>query len=303
MVTALSTLVAQVRQQEDYHISAEALLQDMVCARADPAFPLPLPEEPIKTRRFSLELAADELQQLHAGTVLREMVSRVNAIFSDLTTKGKREILVIADGLDKIDPALAEDIFDYASVMTGLKGRAVYTVPYGFYKSAGQLREDFEVEELPNVRLHPHRHPETRYEPGFTTLREVAYQRIKIVGGDSEIIEPEALDLLIAMSGGVLRGFIKLMRSAMLQAEYREKREITFEDAKWAVLKDRRMRSAVLAPVDKEYLRKFREGDTMEAKQKFLTQVHQGRILAYAEAGQVWYAVHPNLVPLLKMQE
>jgi len=303
IVVALSTLVGQVRRQPDYHIPSDDLLAEMVCARADPATPLPLGKE-IKTRRFSLELTDLERRQLQAGSVLREMVSRVNRIFADIKAKGEREVLVIADGLDKIEPALAEDIFDYAAVLTELDGRTIYTVPYGFYKSAGHLQEDFQVEELPNVRLHPYRHPETRYEPGFVTLSEVAKRRIRAADGNVEdVIEPEALDLLVAASGGVLRGFIKLMRAAMYQAEWREKTCIMVEDAQWSILDDRKRRSATLTPTDEEYLLNFIKTGAREDENKFLNQVHEGAILAYAETGRIWHEVHPNLLPLLRALE
>jgi DNA polymerase III delta prime subunit len=299
IVTALDTLIGQVRHQPEYKIPADALLSDMVCARADPATPLPL-EEGIKTRRFSLELTVDEFRQLQAGSVLREMVSRVNAIFADVEAKSERKILIIADGLDKIEPALAEDVFEYAAVLTELRGRAVYTVPYGFYKSTGQLREDFEVEELPNVRLHPYGEPDSRYEPGFATLREVARQRIMFAGGDlADVIHQEALDLLIASSGGVLRGFIKLVKQAVLRAEWCDRKMVTLEDAEWSAQDDRKRRSAVLSPNEKKYLLHFQQTGAWEDTTRFLTQVHRGNILAYAEEGRVWHALHPNLLPLL----
>jgi|GEM_PF-3284953 len=300
MVAALSTLVGEVRRQPAFSIPADALLADMVCARADPAEPLPL-QETSKSQRYSLKLVGEELKQLLAGLVLREMVGRVNAIFADVKIKGGRDTLVIADGLDKIEPALAEEVFDYISVLTGLEGRAIYTIPYGFYKSSGQLREDFEVEELPNISLHPYREPERRHEPGFAILHEVARRRVQAVGHKLEdVIEPEALEALIAASGGVLRGFIKLMRQAMTQAEWRETHQISANDAQWAIGHERRRMQGALSPTDMEYLWNFLKTKTWGDEKKFMTEVHQGNILTYAGKGRIWYTVHPILVPILQ---
>jgi hypothetical protein len=152
-----------------------------------------------------------------------------------------------------------------------------------------------------NERTFSYRYPEKRCESGFAILHEVARRRIETVGEDlTDVILPEAIDPLIAASGGVLRHFVKLIKQAMLQAEYRERKYIIPEDAQWAIQNERKRRSVVLTDPDKRYLLKFQDTRTWDDEDRFLSHVHAVNILAYAEAGRVWHEIHPILLPTLK---
>ncbi|MBN1922912.1 MAG: ATP-binding protein [Anaerolineae bacterium] len=296
MVTALSTLIGQVRNDATYRLDPDMLLATLVCARVDPAAPLPLDKE-LKTRRPSLELTGKEREALCAGAILREMVQRINLIFADVAERSGCEVLVIADGLDKIEPALAHEIFEHAMVLTELQGRAVYTLPYGFYKMAGNLQDDFEIYELPNVRLHADKNRAARYEPGYAMLHEVVRRRVQAAGYTLEtLVSPGALDLLIDVSGGVLRGLVKLFRSAVLWAELHQHDTVIFEDVQKAIEGECRIRRIALTAADWDYLRKFQRSGHRESEDEFLLHLHLGNILTYAEGGQIWYAVHPLLL-------
>lgn len=304
VVAALETLIGQVRKAPDHRISADELLDGMVCARADPSESLDLYDGEVKPHRWSLALAKEEFRQLQAGAVLREMVKRTNLILADVAARAGRDTLIICDGLDKLEPALAGEVFEYRAVLTELRGRAIYTFPYRLYKTVGDLSDDFVVYDLPNVRLHPYRKPDKQYAPGFATLREVARRRVEAVGHIlEEVFEPQALEILSVSSGGVLRVFIRLIRTAATYAEFYATTTISPQHARLAEAEEKRRRAGALNPDDIAYLKHFLETGQRGSEEMFLKQVHDGNIVAYSESGDFWYEVHPVAAQLVKDRE
>lgn len=302
IVNALSTLVGQVLKQPDYTISAETFLAEMVAARGDPAMPFRFGEVSIPTRRFSLELKKEVVDTLRVGPVLRELVTRVNRIIADVTAQAGREVLVIADGMDKVNIAMAKDIFSYHAALAELTCRTVYTFPYALYKSAesGIQEYYFEPSDFPNIRLYSRKG--VLHEPGSSVLRRVIELRLEAIGLSlDDVLTAEALDALIAHSGGVMRVLIRLMRGACFRAEERDQRRITFEDVAFAIGREQRARDMALSDDAKAYLRRFK--GRWQDDEFFLTQIQEGNIVAYAEEGRFWYAVHPMVNSLLKSEE
>lgn len=299
MVGALSTLIGQTLRQPEYKLDAEGLLRNLICARGDPMVPLDLGAD-IPTMRFSLDLAKVELERLRVGPVLRETVGRINAIIADAEAKAGYNLLVMVDGLDKMPWIEAQSVFEYSSALAEVRCRTVYTLPYGLYKTRGfSRREYFDIYELPNVKLHAQGEREELHEPGFEVMRQVVRLRLETLGMEMEnVITTNALDKLIWGSGGVMRALIKLMRSAAIEAETHGKTRIDTWVAERALQIDQRGRSAGLSDTTLDYLRSFEETGHLEEERLFLLE--DGNVVAYQDKGRIWYAVHPNVLPLLE---
>lgn len=297
MIAALNTIIERTQETNQGPLDAEAILRGLVCARGDPADPLELPPTEIPQR---LEL--NQYEELRVGPVLREMVSRINHIIADVERKAGRPLLVIADGLDKMARIEAERIFDYSMALLEIKCRTVYTVSYGLYKTRGLARrEQFDVRDFPNVKLHPRGQRDTHYQPGFDVMRKVIESRLDALGLSLEdVITQEALENLIWGSGGVMRSLIRLMRYASLEAELDGETRIERAYVDKALEEDRRARAAALREQDLDYLHHFEATGRRREEEIFITQLEDGNIVAYAERGYTWYDVHPNLMPLLE---
>lgn len=296
IVGALSTLVAEVLKEPGYHLDSDGLLNNLICAVGDPDTPLDLATD-MPTQRFSLGLSQVRLEPLRVGTVLRELVGRVNTILVEVQARAGRPTLLIVDGMDKMDMPVVKEVFEYGTALADLRSRTLYTIPYAFYRTftfAGQ--EQFDLRELPNIKLHSRGHSDQRHEPGYAFMRQVMAARLALLGLNVEdIIDDPALDALIQGSGGVLRGLMRLFKVAVDKTELAQLARITLRQAELALFEDQKSRSALLELGGRaEFLRAFdKSGEWEKDEGTFLNVLKEGHIIVYEDERRVWYAIHP----------
>ncbi len=165
------------------------------------------------------------------------------------------------------------------------------------FASARQL---FAAYEFPNVRLFHRESRERRDEQGYAFMREVVRTRLEKLGLDpDELVDPAALDELVAMSGGVVRELVLLMQEAAIEAMVNGRDHIDLTIARKVIYWLRRQYSAALSLPYLEELKKVHETGRptgTEICDKLLQNLY---ILSYAN-DDLWYAVHPNVLPLLE---
>ena len=97
-----------------------------------------------------------------------------------------------------------------ANLLTGVNTNITYTVPIFLFHlpdvCAFQYNFD-QVVRLPMIKVSKNRRVEER-PPGFTTMQEIIHKRI-----GPEMIEENALTLLIEKTGGVLRQVFEVMQA------------------------------------------------------------------------------------------
>lgn len=305
LLSSISTVVREQIRRRDFELDPVGLLSTVICTAGAFYPPLSTVGEAVhKGLHFSFGIARSDTEKLELEPVLREVNVRVNAILEDVADAVQKPVLLIADGLDKMaDLQQASFIFTQSWLLTALACRAVYVAPAVLYYSTlfKVLQNDFDCEELPNVRLHPHNSPHEESEHGYRVMTELVQRRLTEVHLSLEdVFTAEALRLLITMSGGVMRDLVALVREAAVEAERQERAQVDLDTAQAVVQHKRR---SLQAPLFEEHYRALAEiqksgglidrGDPAQ-----MELLRDGYVVSYANGG-FWRDLHPIIVPLI----
>jgi len=307
---SLATLIREETEKEDFEIDVSQILGTIAC------FGIGLVGGPVAATAagkvingltsgapFTLGAAGKTLRKLEMSPRLSEVILRVQAIVRDVEDKAGKPLFLIVDGLDKVDNlAHAHALFADSWVLHTPPCRAIYTAPIVlcYHPDYSQVRSRFPTVEFPNVKLHESGQPDVRYERGWQTMREVVHKRLQSLGMATEdVIAPEALDLLVGMSGGVMRQLISLMRDAILEAEVNSQRRVDRLIARKAAYSEQRKYSRPLGRTEFEELQGFlvthRRSGT-EVGDNLILNLY---ILSYVN-DSVWYDLHPLVRMILQ---
>ncbi len=298
LVGAINTLLGK-------NLAPEEFLDKLVCAKGDPSAPLDIVRrDPDSKENFSLKINENQFGQMKSGIFLREILKRTNQISHSVQQELGTPLMVIVDGLDKIRPTEAQQIFEFSELLGQLNFPFIATLPHSLYLTESeQVSEYFDLINFPNIRISYRGKPNKKHQPGYQLMRTVCQRRLAVLGlqNPDDVIEPAALDLLIKASGGILRGVIRAFRNAILYAEARGSDKILLADAEKTFAEEKQARMAFLQPGESmEFLKRFRENGSWKKEELsfFLELFQQGAIVGYANEGQIWYEVNPVLLPL-----
>jgi hypothetical protein len=224
----------------------------------------------------------------HFNWVLRE-------VHATLTPK---RLLVLVEGLDKIDLQAARDIFrDHAPTITAPQCAMIYTFPLALrhsddYDTVSRAFDD--ARYLTNWTTR--RVDGAAEELGVATLRNLVLARLK-----STLIEEAALDLAIGSCGGIPVQLVRLVRSAAVLALVRsaKAKEITLPDMQEAVKDLRRELSAPLSSSDWRKLHVCHTTRQLNNDPDMQRLLYNGALIDYSN-GDPWCDVHPALWALLE---
>jgi hypothetical protein len=267
---------------------------------------LGLPAPPLEWQGLSLGLEEEVTKRREIKPHIAGVADRVNEIIAELEARSPgKPLLLIVDGLDKLSLGRARSIFAESPMLGKLACWAIYTAPIAlrFSPEFAQANRFFYTCDFPIVKLYEQGRREERYGLGYETMRSVARQRLEGVGLDPEdVLSEEALDLLITMSGGVMREFVLLMREASVSAKRGGKPSIQLEEARKAVYFRRRQFAMGLRKPEYDELESFLEAGRPTETEVFNRLVENLYILVYAQEN-IWYDVHPNVLPLITGEE
>lgn len=254
--------------------------------------------------------------EAHTREVLRgalhgriaSLVTHIAWLAATIRERLGRNILVVIDDLDKPDLAIAQDLFyRRATSLTQPPCKLIYTFPIALlytieFRTVAHNFAGWFV--LPNIKVRTREG--ALHGPGIGTMQEVVHRRMA-----PELIEPEALEYLVLMSGGVMRELTTLLRLACNKALVAGKSQITRREAEEAVAELRavferalrREHYAQLVQVaqdkrirDVHYVRE--PGNAEESELALLELLHNLSILEYRD-GEGWWDVHPIVASLL----
>ena len=229
---------------------------------------------------------------------VQKIVTNINFIIADVQKLAGKPVLVIVDGLDKIQRLeQAKLIFLESRALMGPICRIIYTVPMLIQTIPEfiQATQDCKRYPLPNVKLYEKYDSKRHYEPGYATMREVFTKRLDTIpAAQGDIFEPDVLDYLIEKSGGVMRWFIALVQDSCAVAERMNLDKVNHAAAQQAVeamiadLTEKLTieRKAELVRVHKEHL----PSNSPESNEL----LHALFIVAYRN-GETWFDAHPLL--------
>lgn len=248
--------------------------------------------EPFRVNAGATE---EETRRRESDPQVQNVITCINLIVADVQTKAGQDVLVVVDGLDKLSRLdQTRLIFVESQALRGPFCRIIYTVPMLIYLSPvfAPSEEGCTSYLLPNVKIHQKTSGD-RHEPGYGTLREVAAKRLRSLGLEpDEWIDADALDYLIAKSGGVMRWFIHLMRDAFKQAWILGLDKVTREAARQAVGYHTRRLTARLTTKSIAELGRIRKNKWPEEGAN-ISELLQGLyVLAYGN-DKTWFDVHP----------
>lgn len=228
-----------------------------------------------------------------------EIVNHVSRIIEDVAKQAEKPVLVVVDGLDKLqDQSQTEEFFFKTNILRVPFCRLIYVVPLYIFKDHrfGQLAAYSRSFPFPNIKLYEKNDNEQMDVQGYQFMREVVRKRLKSLGVDpDELFESWSLDKLIFKSGGIMRWFITLVRDAGKYAE-RMKLETIDDQAAARAISDFEVRNASRL-LDNESLlelsivRRTHYPTGNEISNQLL---HALLIVAYPDRGAgTWFDAHP----------
>jgi len=154
---------------------------------------------------------------------LSQLLINANNVIDDITTqygkRGKVPLLVIED-LDKLDLAIAEDLFlKRKNILTAFNIHVVYTFPIFLHYSEkfNEIESAFDHYELLSM-IKVKEVTGERCRRGHEIIRNIVRKR-----ADLNLFEPEALDYAIEKSGGSLRHLFEVLQNAVLDIRVRNR--------------------------------------------------------------------------------
>jgi hypothetical protein len=254
-------------------------------------------EQAIKAFQLTPE-EMDEIQKVVKQPPRLEDVTRsVSAIVQHLENEvARRETLLLVDGLDRLAPNAALDIFRDGRHLAGLPCRAAIVAPFEVYYALGYpARQDFPVLHFPNVYVSEERHHGADPEPGLAFFRELFAKRLPEGLQTTAIAEPPVINRLARSSGGIVRDFVKLVQFACLFVMRSKLPRLTGEAAQAA---EERLQEEYRAKLDKKIIETLRQ--VHQAKARIESPlvpelIYETLMLSYSHRGHVWWEAHPAL--------
>lgn len=228
---------------------------------------------------------------------LSELVGIIDLIITEVEIESNKKVLVAIDGLDKPDLKVVHTIFyERQPSLTQPKCSIIYTVPVALYYSQefGQVKHAFtESYVLPNVSIAKY-DDGSPYEEGRKVMRNFVEKRMSL-----DLIEKDALEYAISISGGVFREMAWIIRTAADKAIARGDEKIQKSDIDKAESRRRNEFRRILRTEDYDLLVNIHRNRKLMGAEKCAHLLHNLSILEYVN-DENWCDVHPVIIPLIE---
>ena len=245
--------------------------------------------------RVKTESSTRRMVRERAELRLFELVSRTNRLIEEIRSNARRPVLVIVEDLDKLSFERALGLFlNHAALLAELRAHILFTFPIAlrYAREFLQIRSHFSERFIvPNVMVYD-RQGQLRPE-GYRVMREMVERRV-----EPYLMDPEAIDLAVRMSGGIPLTLIQLIQSAILHGLAAGQDRIGLPEMRSAVVQLQNDYRGTLRPEDYGELLRYHRTRAFinnERTREFLANLS---LLEYSD-GEPWCDVHPILLPLL----
>jgi hypothetical protein len=229
-----------------------------------------------------------------------ELISLINQIIYEVSAITGKNILLIIDDLDKIQPLdTALSIFrEHVKSLASFDCFAIYTAPISLlYDAASKhIGQFLEVHYMPMFRVHT---KEGVSEPpdalDVTTLREIIFRRVH-----PNLFEEGAVEQAIQMTGGILRELIRVIRGCSVYCEEYGVSQITHNVLQFQKNKLKSEYYRMLEHDDYRWLHRVKQ--TKSRADVNMRHLESLCVLYYPN-GKGWFDVHPVVTELLQEWE
>ncbi|MEA1999600.1 MAG: hypothetical protein U9N61_09825, partial [Euryarchaeota archaeon] len=229
---------------------------------------------------------------------LSDLIERIDNMVCEAEIKTKKSVLVIVDDLEKIPriDAAKKLFYEDIGVLLQIKPRMIYTIPISLVLDPifAQIKSRFDDDQtLPNIKI------KDRDGNPLTGGKEFFGNFVNNRIGNKQLIEGEALDFAIEMSGGVLGQFVNIIRNSAIYSLQDGDDCIKKGHIELYVHKERRSFDRFLSYGDIEFLKVIRDNKDARDGNTLLMLLHSLSILEYQNDNN-WFDVNPILLPLLE---
>ncbi|HEU4407173.1 MAG TPA: ATP-binding protein [Polyangiaceae bacterium] len=249
----------------------------------------------------------DELRALlrQGGDDPLRLLSRV------LDDLAQRRPVVLLDGLDKLPPGQALEVFlnEKRKPMAEAPGAAVLTIPLSvvYEPTFNVLSERYNNADsavLPAVRLYefdPAKRTRVPSEKGALILRRIVEARVDPI--DPNVVMPETIDRAIAGSGGNIRELARLMQASVVKAYVRRGGFIEPQDVEAAIADQRESFRRAYDPRFLPVLKRVRDEYQLNESDEVVKQLLYGLWVIEYRNGIAWYSLPTPVEQLLRQLE
>lgn len=229
---------------------------------------------------------------------VQAMLKATNGLLDAIRTKYERGVVLLVDGLDRVDDKEAfQELFVESGLLRGLRCDIVATLDLGLVqKNRSHLQwcdKAYDFTYVPVAcQQDAGRHPE-----GMAFFRDLAKQRFNLIEGGSDLISPSQIDELAYRSGGRLRDFIALVREVAVLAMLESAPKATDTHIAQAIDELRRDRENGLDKAHIDTLQRvlLDPRRQLPAGDVALDLIHRQLLLAYPN-DSTWYLPHTILM-------
>lgn len=246
--------------------------------------------------KVGTEVETRQTLRARVAMYLAELIERIRYLIDEMERKGGRRVLFIVEDIDKLDLANARDLFlEHARTLTAPAASIIYTFPVALRYSVDftQIMANFGKRYVwPNVRLYDHQGiPDAQ---GRDILEEIFYRRL-----DRKLITTDALEQLIAASGGLIGTLIRLGDLAAGYALAENREQIETPDVIQAIAEIRGDFKVMLRQQDYDVLRQQLAGEPLRNEDAVREALYTGMLLEY-QNNDPWMDVNPIVRPLIE---
>ncbi len=230
-----------------------------------------------------------------------DLLGQINALIEDwhTTCSEGRKLLMIIDGMEKIrEKALLDDIFyKNRNYLINLNCQKIIAIPIPCARNAEITAVCSPIEHF-IIRLKSNPldadSDSTVVDTNKGLLRDIVRRRIAD-GCSASLIESDAIEEAIEMSGGHIRQFIHILHEAAVRVRRLKAERVSKHDVEkaWQTLKTS-MSVAITSKESISLLNEIRKTNvpTTADSEAFIAAVQGNQILAYIN-GEPWFEVNP----------
>lgn len=224
-----------------------------------------------------------------------ELINIINDVITEIERTTGKQVLIVIDNLEKTDPVKAIEIFyKHGTQLVQPLGKIIYTFPVALKNDEkfSQIVINFDKVSIhPNVKIM--NKDGSTYKKGEKILIEIINRRAPL-----ELVEKDALEYIIRMSGGLVRELIRIIRDSSIRAITKGKNKIDKEIAITVVNDIKNLYRGQISEEDYKTLEKIYKSKELKRDEGLVRLLHNLSVLEYRNETD-WCDVNPIVKSLL----